>query len=98
MGRYAVYDKKTGQIIRCVRCAANQSSIQSENGQGILEIDEDIDSVDMLYKVKNNKLVSTGTILPTKKIPSDIQINQMPAMITNEQLQDILQRLANLEA
>jgi len=95
--KYLIYDK-AGIILRTIECSPAMASIQAKKGEFIMEGEAN----DAVCKIVDGKIVSKT---PEEIEATDPTVNPAPvpfekqiAYITNKQWQDVLDRLAALEA
>jgi len=93
MKNYIVYNVQTGIIVKTGICSDSNFARQAEKGQKVIEGE----ASDVRQKVVDNVVVDkTPEEIEADKPPA-IPFEHKPANITNEQWQDVLNRLDALE-
>jgi len=96
---YIVYDM-AGKILRRVDCPPTLSLMQAEDGEFVMEGEAN----DVTQKIENPGIAGVVVDKTLEEIEADnptppkIPFEKRTALITNEQWQDVLNRLETLEA
>ena len=93
--KYIIYNE-AGEILRVVDCHPTLEQIQAHDGEFILQGEAN----DVTQKVVGSKIVDKTPqeiAADTYTPPPEKQFEKRPAIITNEQWQDVLDRLKKLE-